>query len=190
MTFFGKRINLIIRKKHLVLASLTLMLGVAVFAHFLISGNNNVVPADADAGGNYGDAQFVNKNDNNSGESKNLNKTDAYFVQARLDKQESRDKAAELLQSIYTGGDLNVDELQMVAKDAVDMSGLVESESKVETTLKAQGFEDVICYLNGKTANVIVKSADFGAADAAKVKDALISEIEIEPGNITIIPVK
>lgn len=190
MTFFGKRINLIIRKKHLVLASLTLMLGVAVFVHFLIAGNDNVIPTDADAGGNYGEAQFVSKNDNTSGDTKNLSGTDAYFVQARLDKQESRDKAAELLQSIYTGGDLNVDELQAVAKDAVDMSGLVESENKVETTLKAQGFEDVICYLNGKSANVIVKSVDFGAADAAKIKDALISEIEIEPGNITIIPVK
>ena len=189
---------MIIRRKHLVLASLTLMLGIAVFVHFLIAGNNEITPTDAQ--GNYGEAQFVSSSDdssktgnnenNNSAQADEVSDVDSYFVQARLDKQESRDKAAELLKSIYTGGDLNADELQAVAQDAVSMTSLIESESKIETTLKAQGFADVICYLNGKSANVIVKADEFQTADAAKVKNTLLSEVEIDPSNITIIPVK
>ena len=85
---------------------------------------------------------------------------------------------------------MNADELQAVAQDAVSMTSLIESESKIETTLKAQGFADVICYLNGKSANVIVKADEFQTADAAKVKNTLLSEVEIDPSNITIIPVK
>ena len=77
----------------------------------------------------------------------------------------------------------------MVAGDAVKMSSLIESENKIESLLKAQGFEDALCYLNGTSANIIVKTDGLDAAGAAKIKSTLLSEVEVAGDCITIVEV-
>ncbi|MBQ9947763.1 MAG: SpoIIIAH-like family protein [Oscillospiraceae bacterium] len=191
-----KRLNLIIGKKQLVIAGLTVLLGTAVSVNFALNGaakqdmtkpagaavsSDGGTAANAEASGtNYGEAEFVSSAD-----------TDAYFAQARLDKQASRDEAAEVLRSMYQGGDLTVDELGMVADDALQLSGLIESENKIETLLKAQGFEDALCYLSDDSANIIVKTSQEGldAAGAAKIKSTLLSEYKVSSDGITIVEV-
>ncbi len=182
-----KHLNLIIGRKQLVIAGLTVLLGTAVAVNFALNGTakKDMTQPSAEAvsstevsGTNYGEAELVSSSD-----------TDAYFAQARLDKQASRDEAAEVLRSMYQGGDLTVDELGMVADDALQLSGLIESENKIETLLKAQGFEDALCYLSDDSANIIVKTSGLDAAEAAKIKSTLLSEHEVSSDGITIVEV-
>ena len=115
--------------------------------------------------------------------------SEAYFAQARLDKQSSREEAAEVLQSMYQGGDLTQEELSVVAVDATKLGGYIESETKIESLLKAQGFEDALCYLSDGSANIIVKTDGLDAAGAAKIKSTLLSEVELSNDQITIVEV-
>ncbi|MGN0651096.1 MAG: SpoIIIAH-like family protein [Oscillospiraceae bacterium] len=176
-----KRLNLILGKKQLVVAGLTVLLGAAVAVNFIVANNGKNLAEEpaAPVSASYGEAAYVSA----------ASDTDAYFAQARLDKQSSRDEAAEVLASMYQGGDLTADELTMVAGDAVKMSSLIESENKIETLIKAQGFEDALCYLNGTSANIIVKTDGLDAAGAAKIKNALLSEVEVAGDCITIVEV-
>lgn len=187
-----KRLNVILGKKQLVAAGLTVLLGAAVAVNFIYAGSKkqNIVEPSAEVSGSalteqgeaaatYGEADLVS----NSADS------DAYFAQARLDKQTSREEAAEVLQSMYQGGDLTQDELSAVAVDAMKMGGYIETENKVETMLKAQGFEDALCYLSDSSANIIVKTDGLDAAGAAKIKSTLLSEVEVANDRITIVEV-
>lgn len=165
------------------IASLTVLLGAAVAVNFIVSsGKKNVAQPSAPVGGsaNYGDTSFVS--DNMSG--------DAYFAQARLDKQQSRDEAAQVIAGMYQGGDMTKDELTVVETNAKNLSSVIESENKIETLIKAQGFADALCYLSDNGANIIVKTDGLDAAGAAKIKSALLSEVEVASGNITIVEVK
>lgn len=178
-----KRLNLIIGKKQLVVAGLTVLLGAAVAVNFALDSGTKkglTQPSAEVSAGNYGEAEYV---------SQELTDTDAYFAQARLDKQASRDEAAEVLRSMYQGGDLTTDELSMVADDAMQLSGLIESENKIESLLKAQGFEEALCYLSDDSANIIVKTTGLDAAGAAKIKSTLLSEYEVSSDGITIVEV-
>lgn len=204
---FKRRINLIIGKRQLILAGLTVLLGVAIYVNYIVAANagDNKLIDDSDgesktAGGNYGDVTFVDSTQSNkdskedtpvqvSDNSENV-QADAYFAQARLDKQQSRDEALEVLQNMLYGGDSTTEEIQVVAQDAVAISNLIEVESKVENILKAQGFSDVLCYLTETSANVIVKTGGLDAAGAAKIKNALLSEITVPAENITIVEIK
>ena len=56
--------------------------------------------------------------------------------------------------------------------------------------LKEQGFEDALCYISDKGANIIVKTSGLDAAGAAKIKSALLSEVEVSSDKITIVEVK
>ena len=178
-----KRLNVILGKKQLVAAGLTVLLGTAVAVNFIFAGGKKqqslTDPAAEVSGITYGEADLVSSSAD----------SDAYFAQARLDKQSSREEAAEVLQSMYQGGDLTQEELSVVAVDAAKMGGYIESESKIESLLKAQGFEDALCYLSDNSANVIVKTDGLDAAGAAKIKSTLLSEVELTNDQITIVEV-
>lgn len=175
-----KRLNVILGKKQLVAAGLTVLLGTAVAVNFICAGNSKLTePAAEVAGTTYGEADLVSSSA----------EPDAYFAQARLDKQTSREEAAEVLQSMYQGGDLTQDELSVVAADAAKMGGYIESENKIESLLRAQGFDDALCYLSDSSANIIVKTDGLDAAGAAKIKSTLLSEVEVDNDQITIVEV-
>lgn len=197
------RINLILGKKHLVAAGLALVLAVGLYANFAIGSN---VSSKSASGDNYGDTRLVSNENDNTGKvsdkkdsdivsaSANTEKvadsSEEYFAKARIDKQASREEAKETLKSIYGGGDMTKDELAVVAQDAQQLTDLMEAENKIETTLKAQGFEDVLCYLSDNSANIIVKSHGLDTAQAAQIKSALLSEVEVAGENITIVEVQ
>ncbi len=197
------RINLILGKKHLVAAGLALVLAVGLYANFAIGSN---VTSKSASGDNYGDTRLVSNENDNTGKvsdkkdsdivsaSANTEKvadsSEEYFAKARIDKQASREEAKETLKSIYGGGDMTKDELAVVAQDAQQLTDLMEAENKIETTLKAQGFEDVLCYLSDNSANIIVKSHGLDTAQAAQIKSALLSEVEVAGENITIVEVQ
>lgn len=178
-----KRLNVILGKKQLVAAGLTVLLGTAVAVNFAFADGKKkqalTDPAAEVSGSTYGEADLVSSSAD----------SDAYFAQARLDKQSSREEAAEVLQSMYQGGDLTQEELSVVAVDAAKMGGYIESETKIESLLKAQGFEDALCYLSDSSANIIVKTDGLDAAGAAKIKSTLLSEVEIANDKITIVEV-
>ncbi len=186
-----KRLNVIIGKKQIVIASLTVLLGAAVAVNFTIGAGKKktgvkvddkaTTSSSVEASANYGDTSFV---------SENLSESDAYFAKARLDKQQSRDEAAQVLAGMYQGGDMTQDELTVVESNAKSLSDRMNSESKIETVLKAQGFADALCYLSDSGANVIVKTDGLDAAGAAKIKSALLSEVELSNDSITIVEVK
>lgn len=197
------RINLILGKKHLVAAGLALVLAVGLYANFAIGSN---VSGKSTSGENYGDTRLVSNENSNTSKSSDKkdsdivsasanteNVTDSseeYFAKARIDKQASREEAKETLKSIYGGGDMTKDELAVVAQDAQQLTDLMEAENKIETTLKAQGFEDVLCYLSDNSANIIVKSQGLDTAQAAQIKSALLAEVEVAGENITIVEVQ
>ncbi len=160
MKFNKKRLNLIIGRKQILIAGLAVLLGAAVYVNFLFTGNNKVQTAKKEETetATYGEIRFVDNKAGNDEVSISATTSDDYFAQARLDKQHSRDESIEVLQSFYYGGDSTSDELAVIADDVLAVSGYIETETKVENLLKAQGFSDALCYLTSSTANVIVKT--------------------------------
>lgn len=178
-----KRLNLIIGKKQIVIASLAVVLGAAATANFVLSSKPDTTDeqgATSEVSANYGDTAYVS-NTNTDG--------DAYFAKARLEKQQSRDETAEVLAGMYQGGDMTTDELSVVMQNAQNLSSTIESENKIETLIKAQGFADAICFLSDNGANVIVKTDGLDAVGAAKIKATLQAEVPVASDNITIVEV-
>lgn len=177
--------TLIIGKKHIIVACLTLILGVAVYMNYAFASVENEITADNVVANetaevaNYGDAAFVSA----EGESD-------YFAQVRLARMTSRDEAVETLASILGGGDLSDEENATYTNEAMTLSALSESENTIESLIKAQGFQDCVVYLNDTSANIVVKSEGLIPAEAAQIKDILLTEVTIPAENIRIFEVK
>ena len=171
-----KKPTMIIGKKQIILAGMTLILGLAVYINYAVSTSDGKIKATdvvKSQSVNYGDAQLVS-----------TDSTSDYFAQARIDRMNSRDEAVETLKNIMNGGDST--------EEASAMTGLMESESKVETLVKAAGFEDCVVYLDGDNANIVVKTDSDGlvASEAAQIKDILLSEVSVANENIRIYDVE
>lgn len=202
-----KKPTIIIGKKQIIMTCLTLMLAIAVYINYAASpklskDGNSVEVAEMGDTVNYGETEFVaakgevekdNKDNKESKDDKSVSAEETaadYFAQARLDKMNNRDEAVQTLQTIIGGGDLTEDELVVNALDAVEVSKLIESEGTIESLVKAQGFEDCVAYLDGETAKVVIKTNGLDKAQAAAIKEIIMSESEVLAENIRIFEVK
>ncbi len=188
-----KKPSMIIGKKQLVLSALTLVLGAAVYLNYVLAGGNGLIPAESFREGaetaaspaaaddllDYGTAEMVNA----------VPAQADYFAQARLDKQSSRDYAIQTLQSIIGGGDLSNDEMVTNAIDAVSLSKQMKSEAVIESLILSQGYRDCVVYLDGDTAKVVVESDGLDAAQAAAIKEIVLTESEVPAEGIRIFEV-
>ncbi len=188
-----KKPSMIIGKKQLVLSALTLVLGAAVYLNYVLAGGNGLIPAESFRGDaeqaaspaaaddllDYGTAEMVNA----------VPAQADYFAQARLDKQSSRDYAVQTLQSIIGGGDLSNDEMVTNAIDAVSLSKQMKSEAVIESLILSQGYRDCVVYLDGDTAKVVVESDGLDAAQAAAIKEIVLTESEVPAEGIRIFEV-
>lgn len=186
-----KKPSIIIGKKQIIMTCLTLLLAIAVYINYttmpLKDNDDNELIKVSDLGEtvNYGDSEFVSALPVSEDEDKS-----DYFAQARLDRMNGRDEAVQTLQTIIGGGDLSDDEIVVNAIDAVEVSKLVEREGTIESLVKAYGFEDCVAYLDGESAKIVVKTEGLDKAQAAAIKDIILSETEISAENIRIFEVK
>ena len=187
MVRVNRNIKLKVNKKHIILACLTLLLGITVYANYRLSKAeipHTDVMDSADIGGTYGEVQYVNGTDVSNYSSED------YFAQARLDKLSSRDQAVETLKMVLGGQDISDEEIETYTESAVTLSSLIESETTVENLIMACGYEDCVVYLDGVNASVVVKSDGLSPAQAAEIKDILLSEVSVENENIRIFEIK
>ena len=86
-----KKPTMIIGKKQIILAGMTLILGLAVYINYAVSTSDGKIKATdvvKSQSVNYGDAQLVS-----------TDSTSDYFAQARIDRMNSRDEAVETLKN-------------------------------------------------------------------------------------------
>ncbi len=177
-----------ISKKHIVISCLTLFLAIAVYSNYLISQNTGLKPTEVLEGVNisddYGEVLYVN------GTEYNTYSSDDYFAQARLDKATSRDEAVETLKMVLSGQDVTEEEIAVYTQEAVSLTALIESETVIESLIKAAGYDDCVVYLDNDNASIVVKTDGLTNSDAAQIKDILLSEVNVQNENIRIFEVK
>lgn len=179
-----RKISVIIGKKQIMLAGMTLVLGTAIYVNYAMSSSGGIKATEKveSKSIHYGDAQLVQAEEESS---------DDYFAKARMERTTSRDKAVETLQTIISGGDSTPEEQEAATEEAAAMTGLIEKESKVENLIKAAGFSDCVVYLDGENANIVVQTQDgLIQTEAAQIKDILLSEVSVPAENIRIYDVE
>lgn len=126
-----------------------------------------------------------------SGSSVNVDSTSAaYFTEYRSQRSSSRNEQILQLDKIIaeSGDDLAVKEDALNQK--LQLTAITEKELKLETLIKAYGYEEVVVTMNISSPNVsvIVKDAEFDQNDAVKIFNLLVTESNVDAENVSIIP--
>lgn len=186
-------------KRNAVVLAIVLFVGVAVYLNW--SYNNQLTGegsgTDGSDGKVLGQTTLVNgvdeEQDGETAEGQTEEETGSgYFASARLNRQQARDSALELLQEAAADEKADqkvVDEanasIQTMADDTL-------SEAQVENLVTAKGYGDCVCFIGEDGVNLVVSSTDQGLSetDIAKIVEIVREETGLNADQIKIIEAK
>ena len=176
-------------KRNAVVVVIVLFVGVAVYLNWSY---NREATADAEAtqsetpGKVLGQSALVN---GSGGEELEGGGKTGYFASARLNRQQARDSALELLQKAASeegAAQSVVDEANAAIQT---MAAYTMSEAQVENLVTAKGYGDCVCFLNETSVSVVVSATEGGLSekDIAKIVEIVKEETGMTADQITII---
>ena len=112
-----------------------------------------------------------------------------YFASARLNRQQARDSALELLQQAAADENAQQTVLDEANASIQAMAALTLSEAQVENLVTAKGYGDCVCFIGDSSASVVVSSTADGLSetDIAKIAEIVMEETGLDCNKITII---
>lgn len=179
-----------IQKRHIVLASLMLALGAAVFINWQFSSadvEQQKTPKE------LGAATYVNSDvateDQVTDVAKTTNSTDEYFAKAVLEREQTRDSAIEIAQETVN----SVDSSEQAKTKAVEQLNAIENnivlESNIESILKGKGISQCLCFITEQSCSVVISKSDMKDNIPLIIKDVVLSQLDIDFNSIKIIEV-
>lgn len=173
-------------KKQLVLASLVLALGAAVYLNWQFAGTSRLPVGDSSSEtSQLGAAQLVNNayvetvTDDLEPESSGERGSGDALAQARIDRQNSRDQALELLDGVLESVDSDTAAKQQAVEQASAIAQNILAESNVESLLEAKGYADCVAYITAEECSVVLS----GAVEEADT--LIIQEVVMEQAGLT-----
>lgn len=185
-----------LRKKQLVLASLVLALGAAVYLTWQFQ--SPVVPTAAKDSENseLGAAQLVNnsyietvnddlKEPENAEDTAGTVDASATISEIRMSRQSSRDEAVEMLETVLSNVDADTEAKEQAVSDASAIAQNILKETNLETLLTAKGYKESVAYITGEECRVVV-SGELSESDMLIIQDAAIEQTGLAAENIKI----
>ena len=114
----------------------------------------------------------------------------AYFSEYRSERSSSRNEQILQLDKIIAESQEDSEVRETALTQKMQLTMLTEQELKLETLIKAYGYEEVVVTMSITSPNVsvIVKNDTFDQVDAVKIYNLLTQETQVDSENINIIP--
>ena len=177
-----KKLNFNLKKKHIAVTAMVLMLSGAVYVNYLYASGD--IEGFIETGKNYGDSILVEGSV--TGEETG---SEIYFSEARVSRQKSRDEAVATIENLYGVAKDDSEEISVLAEKAGEIAANMELENKIESMIKAKGFSACIVYISGNYADVMVATEGLLPTEAAVIKEAIVKETSVPAENISIVEV-
>ncbi len=180
-------------KKQLVLASLVLALGAAVYLNWQFAGTNRLPVGDSsEESSQLGAAQLVNNayvetvNDGLEANASSESGESGALSQARLDRQAARDEALDLLDEVLKDVESDSAAKQQAVDQASAIAENILEESNVESLLEAKGYTDCVAYITSEECSVVVSGA-LEDSDTLIVQEVVMEQTGLTADKIKII---
>ena len=137
--------------------------------------NVNKAEADSDAGA----AVFVNSSTDTS-----------YFVQAKLDREQSRAKQKDMLNEMLNNEKATSEQKNEATTAMLQIQKRIEKENAAEDMLKAKGCSEVYVRIDDDTVDVVVDKEKLTDTEIAQIEDTIKRKTGLPADKIRITPFK
>ena len=198
----------IVKKNQVVIAALTILLGVAGYINF--SGNDiNIAggekedaesafaetdPADV-AAGELDSAELenpehieLNSDEENIGEAvlTSANTAATNIVNIKLNREQTRSKAKEGYLEVINGDGMDEAAVSSASDAYIKMNEDMEKETEAETILSAKGYGNCIVSIGENSVDVVINAEELGDEYRAKIEDVVVRKTGCDVSDIVI----
>lgn len=192
-------------KRNAVVVAIVLFVGAAVYLNWSYGKESAAAGEDGNTGGKLlGQAELVNGKDGRqtqdgkssaqpsagpSAQPSQTGEQTGYFASARLNRQQARDSALQLLQQAAADESAQQEVIDEANASIQTMAALTMSEAQVENLVTAKGYGDCVCFISDGSASVVVSSTENGLNqnDVTKIMEIVKEETGLKADNITVI---
>ena len=177
---------IILHKKHILAGTLGTMLVVAGYINY----RSQPVDISGNITDNVNDAQFVvnMKETLEDVDAKSSNMSDAYFVSAKLEKEDTYDRQVKYHEEIMYNENSNEATKTMAQSEINNIVGKMSTEMTIESLLEAKGFAEVLALINDDNVNIVVKTPEeLNISQVAQIQSVVMREANVKAENIHII---
>lgn len=192
---------MVFKRKQIVILALILMIVVAGYLQY--SYRQGSTSEDVD--GKLGEAVYVDNEIDNEGlagtelnasdntqDQKNVNASkmaNDYFVQAKIDKEQSRSKTNESLKAITDDINASKETIAEAFDKMITITENADKEMRIESLINKMGFEEsFVVFADSGSVDVVVKTPSLSTSQTAQITDIVIRQGEVAVKDIHIKP--
>lgn len=164
--------------RNLIIGCAVVLIATAIGVNYILYQNQKDLPStDVDIDLDTDINDMLNKDPNASD----------YFAQTILSRQQARDEALEVLQTVAKSDNALPEAVQSALDDIAQIAKDIENESNIETLVEAKGIENCIAVINDGKATVIVKTDGLLANEIAQINEIVYEQAGILPVDLKIV---
>lgn len=150
---------------------------------------NEALPVEADGGDNKGDEKKDNngteqKSDNNQNDNGGTQSED--IAKLRKDRDSARSASVEEWKKLKADEKSSQESRKDAENKIKQATESADAERRVETQIKAKGYDDCFAYISENGISVTVKGGQIDGSKVAAMKDIIVTETHIPVKNIKI----
>lgn len=172
--------NLIIKRRQLILGTLVVALGAAVFVnwYYTNNGKDDILKNNDESEyvQNLGEAQYVNAGAENND----------YFAEMRLNRDKARDESIDKLNKSLKSAASGSEEAKIITASIEALSKQIKLESDLETLISAKISGECAAVINDKSVQIVVEKGKLNDSTALQITDIVTANTEIDGTNIKI----
>ncbi len=133
-----------------------------------------------------------NKNNENLGEAVFVNSAidTSFFVQAKLEREQTRAKEKELLKEMINNMNVEQEKRSRFADAMLEIQQRIEKETAAEAMIEAKGFSEVYVRIDDDTVDVVVNKQALTDAEIAQIEDIVKRKTGVSADKIRISTIK
>lgn len=185
-------------KRQIILASLVLALGTAVYLNWRFSSPSEFSTENSTISTKeLGQAQFVNNTVENAqnGEKNerkqenSLEKNYDYFKTTELERQKSRENALKTIKSIIENEQASQETKNEAVKQAASIAQKIEEEANIVGLVKAKGFQQCLAFIQNDECTIVVGGQPLTEVLVTQIKDIACSQGKIAVDKVKILEI-
>ncbi len=171
--------NVLIKRRQLILATLVVALGAAVFVNWYYTGKNPTIQTPEETTQseyvqNLGEAKYVNA----KGEEAD------YFTEVKMNRQKTRDEAIDKLNESLEKAKSGSEEAKAITQSINELTAQIKLESDIEALISAKLASECVVVINENSAQVVVSKGALSEDSALQIIDAVTNNTNLSADKI------
>jgi stage III sporulation protein AH len=112
-----------------------------------------------------------------------------YFVAVSISRQQARDEAPDVLQTVVDSSDVTEDDRNQAYAAMTQIARNIEAEANIETLIRAKGFEDCVAVISDGSVSVVVPASGetLLQSEMAQINEIVYTETGVLPASVKLI---